>query len=244
MLAGEVLRAASTASTGALLVDSWCAALHAELLKPLGLNSTFCHRNEIPPSVAAAHLADVHKHDPCGAAGPEGLATFTFEATGGATSYAWGAADAAGSVISSASDMATILNLLLGRTSSPLLPRRVLDEIMTGHMVVDEDWMRECGVATDGYSTTGRGNAAGLGFDLACEVSTMLSPDGLSPTTQPCVHVLVFCGAPREQASGSERAEDASGRSESAEDGFANAVFEGERALARGYTSSELMRTR
>ena len=53
-LAGEVLRRASNAS-------SWCAALHARLLGPLGLNRTYCHRNEIPAAVAYAHLAAVHK---------------------------------------------------------------------------------------------------------------------------------------------------------------------------------------
>ena len=74
-VAGEVLRAAANAS-------SWCDALHSVLLKPMGLNRTYCHRNEIPDDVAAAHVAAVHKHNPCGPDGAEGLATYDFVTTG------------------------------------------------------------------------------------------------------------------------------------------------------------------
>ena len=171
MLAGEVLRSATNSS-------SWCSALRISLLDPLGLNATFCSRNEMPVPIATAHLAGVHKHDPCGPNGPEGLANYSFLATGGPADYAWGAADAAGSVISSVRDMAEVINLLVNRsTSSPLLPRELLDTLMSGEMVVSEAWMRECGIATAGYSSTGRGNAAGLGFDIACEISPLLSAE-------------------------------------------------------------------
>ena len=45
MLAGDVLRAATNSS-------NWCDALHATLLRPLGLRRTYCHRNEVPDDVA------------------------------------------------------------------------------------------------------------------------------------------------------------------------------------------------
>lgn len=209
MLAGEVLRASSPGA------QSWCDALHIELLEPLGLNNTFCHRNEIPDAYARKHLASVHKHDPCGKVSKGtknsgvSLATFEFLATGNATSYAWGAADAAGSVISSANDMAKIMRILLNATrktsvaaqsmdvisssnsfssrpvfiedsSSGVLSHALVSELMQGQMVVPTSWMKECGIATAGYSDVGRGNAAGLGFDIASEISPFLSPDSVA----------------------------------------------------------------
>ena len=72
--------------------------------------------------MAARHLAAVHKADPCSrsrtasasanataAYDPLPLAAYDFVATGGPGDFAWGAADAAGSVISSAADMALVL---------------------------------------------------------------------------------------------------------------------------------------
>jgi len=177
-VAGEVLRAAAKA-------DSWCSALHSEVVVPLGLKSTFCSRNEIPDSTAEQHLAAVHKHDPCGPNGSEGLAAYDFVLTGSPTEFAWGAADAAGSVISSVNDMSVVVNLLVNRSAtSSLLPRNLLDELMTGQMVVEDSWMKECGIATDGYSQVGRGNAAGFGFDIACEISPYLSPGTNDPSTE------------------------------------------------------------
>ena len=212
-VAGEVLRSAAGAAT------SWCSALHATLLRPLGLNSTFCHRNEVPAPIAAAHLAAVHKANPCArrdvserqhhsspiaqmavaeAAGNPPLATYDFVPTGGPNDYAWGAADAAGSVISCAADMAVILGLLLGTRSSKLLHPRVIDEMLTGQMTVPNAWMQTCGVpgwnreaGTSGGGaggnggggeasssgifhpfehTAGKSAAAGLGFDLVSDL--------------------------------------------------------------------------
>ena len=68
------------------------------------------------------------------------LATFDFVATGGPAEFAWGAADAAGSVISSAADMTDVIHLLLGVggvgpvSSDPLISRAVVEELMTGQV--------------------------------------------------------------------------------------------------------------
>ena len=141
-LAGQVLRRATNAS-------SWCAALHATLLGPLNLTRTYCHRNEIPSSVASARLAAVHKADPCrtaaGAAAPA-VATYDFVSTGGPADFGWGAADAAGSVISSAADMGRVIALLLGSASSPVLSRAALQTMQSGQMVTPPSWLQGCGV--------------------------------------------------------------------------------------------------
>ena len=157
-LAGEVLRAATQSA-------SWCEALHTVLLQPLNLTRTYCHRNEVPADVAARHLAAVHKANPCakeaktpsedaiGGTSQQGaaataaaaaavlpLATFDFVATGGPAEFAWGAADAAGSVISSAADMTDVIHLLLGVggvgpvSSDPVISRAVVEELMTGQV--------------------------------------------------------------------------------------------------------------
>ena len=146
MLAGEGLRSASGAT-------SWCAALRGTLLAPLNLTRTFCHRNEIPPALAAQHLAAVHKADPCAQparrqpAGVPAVATYDFVETGGPTDFAWGAADAAGSVISSASDMGAVLSLVLGDTTSELLAPHVLEQMISGQMITPPRWLHACGVA-------------------------------------------------------------------------------------------------
>ena len=181
MLAGEVLRAATGAA-------SWCEALHATLLAPLNLTRTFCHRNELPAAVAARHLAAVHKANPCGRTGgppssnassaasfgPLPLAAYDFVATGSGnpSAFAWGAASAAGSVISSAADMAVVLRLLLGVNPPPaaaaMLTREVVEELMTGQMVTPASFAVESGVPGwgAGERTAGHAAATGLGFDL------------------------------------------------------------------------------
>ena len=167
MIAGQVLRHATNSS-------SWCAALHSTLLQPLQLTRTYCHRNEIPLEIAAAHVAAVHKADPCrSTATAPAVATFDFVATGGAASFAWGASDAAGSVLSTATDMGRVVALLLGTARSPLLARTVLDQMLTGQMVTPATWLAECGIAGwggGGTRSVGRSAAAGFGFDLVTEV--------------------------------------------------------------------------
>ncbi len=169
MLAGQVLRYATNSS-------SWCAALRATLLVPLGLTRTFCHRNEIPPEVAAAHLAAVHKADPCRSdprSAVPAVATFDFVATGDPDDFAWGAADAAGSVVSSASDMGRVIGLLLGTASSPIVSRAVVGQMLTGQMVTPAAWLAECGIAgwgAGGTRSVGRAAAAGFGFDVVTEL--------------------------------------------------------------------------
>jgi CubicO group peptidase (beta-lactamase class C family) len=133
VVAGQVLAAAANAS-------SWCAALKAVLLEPLHMSATYCQRNELSDA-ADRHLAAVHKCDPCSAArrgatvarAAPPVATYSFVRTGGASDFAWGAADPAGSVISSVRDMSRVLNMLLGVTTSPLLHPSVLREMMTVH---------------------------------------------------------------------------------------------------------------
>jgi CubicO group peptidase (beta-lactamase class C family) len=148
-LAGMVLRNASGST-------SWCEALHKVLLSPLNLSRTYCQRNEIPPEVASAHLAAVHKADPCHTAtadppppsGLPALATYDFVTTSSEPSaFAWGAADAAGSVVSSVADMGRVVALLLGWSSSPILARSALDTMLTGQMVTSSAWAETCGVA-------------------------------------------------------------------------------------------------
>ena len=47
--------------------------------------------------------------------------------------------------------MSFVLNLLVNKSAtSPVLSKALLDELMTGQMVVEESWMRECGIATEG----------------------------------------------------------------------------------------------
>ncbi len=218
-VAGEVLRAAAGTAT-------WCDALHQELLMPLGLNSTFCSRNDLPLSIAATRLAAVHLHEPCGrgeayshsssgsagydgAGGSEGgnigngntagLVTYDLVANGGPRDFAWGAVDAAGTVISSANDLAQLLALLITQTSptpasssstasassspagSPLaspavVSSAVLAEMMTGQVAVGAEWMGGCGIGI--ASSVGRGLTAGLGFDIAAEIVPTLDPAG------------------------------------------------------------------
>jgi len=166
VVAGEVLRAASNSS-------SWCEGLHKTLLQPLNLTRTFCHRNEVPAAVSAKHLAAVHKMDPCSGKGH--LSTYEFVATGAPTDFAWGAADAAGSVISSVKEMSTILKLLLGVTSAKILDPMVLQGMLTGQMTTPSSWATGCGLAGwgKGTDTAGRAAAAGLGFDFAGEIELM-----------------------------------------------------------------------
>lgn len=178
-LAGQVLAAAVFGADGAGPNHSWCAAIHKVLLDPLSLTFTFCHRNEVPPAIASQHLAWVHKTNPCN--GTEGLngvpiATYEFVCTGGPTDFAYGAADAAGSVISSVRNMSVVMEILLGIRSTPLLARPVLDEMLTGNMVVPADWMTSCGIegwTGDKSMTAGNAAAAGLGFDLAGPVPVL-----------------------------------------------------------------------
>lgn len=173
VVAGQVLAAAANAS-------SWCAALKAVLLEPLHMSATYCQRNELSDA-ADRHLAAVHKCDPCSAArrgatvarAAPPVATYSFVRTGGASDFAWGAADPAGSVISSVRDMSRVLNMLLGVTTSPLLHPSVLREMMTGQMVTPRSWLAGCGVAgwtgPDAH-TAGHVASVGLGFDLVMEI--------------------------------------------------------------------------
>lgn len=192
-VAGQVFRAASNAST-------WCEALHAHVFEPLNLTRTFCHRNEIPGEIAKRHLAAVHKMNPCASPWKDGpnsdprggggnpyapappLATFEFVQTGKPNDFAWGAADAAGSVISSVSDMEIVLGLMLNRgptVYNNIFARPVLDYIQKGQMAVPERWMEECGVNASNHGV-GQGAAAGLGFDLASNVAVNLDPSSHS----------------------------------------------------------------
>ena len=82
------------------------------------------------------------------------LLLVSFEHEQGPRDFAWGAADAAGSVVSSASDMSIVLRMLMGiqtGANDQLISPKILGEIMTGQMVVPNSWMKECGIATDGY---------------------------------------------------------------------------------------------
>ena len=169
-VAGEVLRAAAGKR-------SWCEALHALVLAPLSLERTYCHRNEIPDAVAAEHLASVHKMDPCRTSGSE-LACYEFVATGGADDFAWGAADAAGSVISSAREMATVMRLLL-RPSECHVPGAcgflrpdTVAELLSAQMLVPASFLESSGVAAATDTQIGNAVAAGLGFDLVGRVMT------------------------------------------------------------------------
>ena len=163
VLAGEILRSAAGA-------QSWCDALHERVFIPLNLNSTFCHRNELPDEIASQHLASVHKMDPCSGEGDGDvprLTTYDFVTTGGPRDFAWGAADAAGSIISSAADMQVFLSLILGKTT--FLPSNVLNDIASGQMVTGAEWAQACGISiADGR---GQGLTAGLGLDVASDIS-------------------------------------------------------------------------
>lgn len=176
VVAGQVLAAAANAS-------SWCDALHATLLTPLRLRHTYCQRNELSAS-DEAHLAAVHKANPCAVAAPGSrvphgrvpLATYAFvkTATTAPTDFAWGATDAAGSVLSSAHDMASVMEVLLGLSRTPLLARPVLEEMMSGQMVTLPSWQAEAGVSGwvgPGARLAGRVASAGLGFDLVMELA-------------------------------------------------------------------------
>lgn len=169
-LAGEVLRAAAGAG-------SWCEALHTLVLSPLSLDRTFCHRNEIPDGVAAAHLASVHKMDPCAAKESSGIATYEFVRTGDADDFAWGAADAAGSVISSARDMAKVMSLLLRPSGAAgFLSDSTVAELLSPQMLLPASFLESSGVASSTDLQIGQAYAAGLGFDIVGRV--MADADG------------------------------------------------------------------
>ena len=180
VLAGEVLRVASNAET-------WCDALHQLVLEPLKLTSTFCHRNEIPDAIADAHLSSVHKMDPCGRASQQQqhhhhhrdwdravqIATYEFVKTGGDRGFAWGAADAAGSVISSARDMATIMKLLLHpKRFADFLHPDTVQELLSPQMLLPKRFLETSGVFSSHTAYIGEAFADGLGFDIVGRVLT------------------------------------------------------------------------
>ena len=174
-IAGEVLRVASNET-------DWCAALHALVLVPMELNYTFCHRNEIPDDIAAKHLASVHKMDPCNSHMSfyndakvdtgVGVATYSFVKTGEPTDFAWGAADAAGSVLSCAADMSSVIQLLLGSSfkHTNFLKPETVAEMLSAQMVVTESWLQNCGLSSQSTPEAGAAAAAGLGFDVVGSV--------------------------------------------------------------------------
>ena len=200
-IAGQVLKAASGTAT-------WCDALRDHILSPLGLNSTFCHRNEIPDAVASAHLASVHKMDPCSKKKSKThvppLSVYNFVRTGGPRDFAWGAADAAGSVISSAKDMSLVLKTLLGteKRFEKLLPSNVLDDMMRGQMIVPPEWIKSCGIVQPS-GQRGDAVAAGLGLDISASVALTASQKTRMwrrMETQTCTkHVWVFFLAARQE---------------------------------------------
>ncbi|CAK0837517.1 unnamed protein product [Prorocentrum cordatum] len=171
-LAGECLRVAANAS-------SWCEAVRARVLEPLGMAETFCDRNSVPEA-AAARVAGVHVASPCDglsrpsrcfrrpAARAPPLRAFNLSRSGPPGSFGWGAAEAAGSVLSSASDMSRVMGLLLqaspGCGEPAPVRRETLAEMLSGQMVVPASWPRQLGVP--GAGGAGAALAAGLGFDV------------------------------------------------------------------------------
>jgi len=187
-LAGEVLRASSNSS-------SWCEALGTRILKPLGLHDTFCDRNGVS-GAADARVAGVHKASPCDGLGPAAttfrqpaaepplLRSYNLTRTGAAGAFAWGAAEAAGSVLSSVSDLAKVMSLLLTATSDraaavpQVVTRKTLAEMLSGQMVVPASWAEQLGIP--GSLRAGRAAAAGLGFDLAGQLPVEHVPVGMA----------------------------------------------------------------
>ena len=96
--------------------------------------------------------------------------------TGGPRDFAWGAADAAGSVISSAKDMSLVLKTLLGteKRFEKLLPSNVLDDMMRGQMIVPPEWIKSCGIVQPS-GQRGDAVAAGLGLDISASVALTAS---------------------------------------------------------------------
>mmetsp|Transcript_44513 Transcript_44513/g.141754 ORF Transcript_44513/g.141754 Transcript_44513/m.141754 type:complete len:657 (-) Transcript_44513:76-2046(-) len=192
-LAGEVLRVAANTS-------SWCAALKMHLLGPLAMHETFCDRNAVSESQDDM-VADVHKSSHCdGTEEPTRafrhadvrnprLQTFRMTRTGRTGTFAWGAADAAGSVLSSASDMSRMMSLLLGAGTSgeqaplgvPQVVRKgTLKEMMSAQMLVPPSWA--AGLGMPGWTRDPRPGvafAAGLGFDLVGQFPSTSSATAL-----------------------------------------------------------------
>ena len=104
----------------------------------------------------------MHKLDPCTAKGA--LATYDFVKTGGAGDFAWGAADASGSVISSVAEMGRVTQLLLGVESTQILSPAVLSKMQTAQMTTPPSWNR--GLGLSGWS--GSNSTAGLSLGACC----------------------------------------------------------------------------
>ena len=102
----------------------------------------------------------MHKLNPC--SGKGALATYDFVKTGGADDFAWGAADASGSVISSVAEMGRVVQLLLGVETTPILSPAVLSQMQTAQMTTPPSWNQ--GLGLSGWS--GSNSTAGLSLGI------------------------------------------------------------------------------
>jgi len=193
-LAGEVLRIIAG-------TDTWCEALHTLLLEPLRMNQTFCDRNTVVEH-AEVLVAGVHRMNPCdGLSKPTKafrhhnvssplLRAYNLSRTGPAGTFAWGAADASGSVMSSISDMTKILCLLLSAhvpvpskrlAAAGVVHQDTLAEMLSGQMVVPIEFQQALAFPGSALKKQeGSTMADGLGFDLVGRLPSIGVPSVLA----------------------------------------------------------------